>query len=176
MARKRRYAGLIAFVLVLGGGSYAIAAAGSDGPGNVPQSKRFHAELNSYQEVSSVSTPGFGEFDARLVNPTTIRYTLTYHTEGVAFMSHIHFAQRSVNGPITVWLCGAQAPEPCPPHDGTVTGVITPAEVMETGRGIEAGSFAELVRAMRAGHTYVNVHTNPRFPGGEIRGQVILAP
>ena len=39
------------------------------------------------------------------------------------------------------------------------------------GQGVEAGSFAELVRAIRAGYTYVNVHTT-RWPGGEIRGQI----
>ena len=39
------------------------------------------------------------------------------------------------------------------------------------GQGIAAGEFAELVRAMRAGATYVNIHTTA-FPGGEIRGQV----
>ena len=33
------------------------------------------------------------------------------------------------------------------------------------------GEFGELVRAMRAGATYVNVHTN-LSPGGEIRGQI----
>ena len=31
--------------------------------------------------------------------------------------------------------------------------------------------MAELIRAMRAGATYANVHTE-RFGGGEIRGQI----
>ena len=37
------------------------------------------------------------------------------------------------------------------------------------------GSFDELVAAMRAGHTYVNVHStgaDPEWPGGEIRAQI----
>mgnify|MGYP006389280705 CR=1 FL=1 len=34
-----------------------------------------------------------------------------------------------------------------------------------------AGQLGELVAAMRAGVTYVNVHTT-QFPGGEIRGQL----
>jgi hypothetical protein len=55
--------------------------------------------------------------------------------------------------------------------------VIGPA-----GQGIAAGEFDELVAAMTAGVTYVNVHTadgitppntgSGDFPGGEIRGQV----
>ena len=38
-------------------------------------------------------------------------------------------------------------------------------------QGIAAGEFAELVRAIRAGATYVNVHTTVH-PGGEIRKQL----
>jgi hypothetical protein len=44
--------------------------------------------------------------------------------------------------------------------------VIGPAD-----QGIDPGEFDELVRAMRAGVTYANVHTT-RFGGGEIRGQI----
>ena len=55
---------------------------------------------------------------------------------------------------------------------GTVTGTITPANVkVLASQGIEAGNFAEAVRAIRAGVTYANVHTTVR-PGGEIRGQI----
>jgi hypothetical protein len=38
-------------------------------------------------------------------------------------------------------------------------------------QGIAPGEFAELVRAMRAGVTYANVHTTTHG-GGEIRGQI----
>ena len=55
---------------------------------------------------------------------------------------------------------------------GTVTGVITPADVIgPTNQGIEPGSFEELVRAIDAGATYANVHST-RWPAGEIRGQI----
>jgi len=38
-------------------------------------------------------------------------------------------------------------------------------------QGIAAGEIAEIIRAMRAGVTYANVHTN-KHPTGEIRGQL----
>jgi hypothetical protein len=38
-------------------------------------------------------------------------------------------------------------------------------------QGIDPGELSELIAAIRAGKTYVNVHTN-KHPGGEIRGQV----
>jgi hypothetical protein len=53
-----------------------------------------------------------------------------------------------------------------------VTGTLRPADVIgPAGQGITAGQFEELVRAIRAGATYVNVHSS-LYPGGEIRGQL----
>ncbi len=71
---------------------------------------------------------------------------------------------------MSVFLCAGDKPA-CPPS-GTVTGVIVPANIIgPAAQGVEAGSFTELVRALRTGNTYVNVH-NARWPGGEIRAQV----
>lgn len=75
---------------------------------------------------------------------------------------------------LSAFLCGGSTkPAPCPYPSGTVTGTIVPADIVgPSGQGIEAGSWNELVRAIRAGHTYANLHTTPRWPGGEIRGQI----
>jgi len=48
----------------------------------------------------------------------------------------------------------------------TAANVIGPA-----GQGVAAGEFAELLRAMRQGLTYANVHSS-LATGGEIRGQI----
>jgi hypothetical protein len=54
-----------------------------------------------------------------------------------------------------------------------VTGTITEDKILaQTLQGFDGGSFAELVRAIRAGATYVNVHSLPDFGPGEIRGQL----
>jgi hypothetical protein len=140
----------------------------------------FHAKLNGYQEVPSKSTIARGTFRARIVGGDTIHYTLQYaNAETAAFQAHIHFAQRHTNGGISAFLCGGGDKDPCPPTSGTVTGIIDPTDVIGPGpgasppgdQGIEPGSMAELIRAMRAGATYANVHT-ARFGGGEIRGQI----
>jgi hypothetical protein len=53
-----------------------------------------------------------------------------------------------------------------------VSGVITAAQVVgPSAQGIQAGEFAELVQALRAGAAYAKVHTTT-FAAGEIRGQI----
>ena len=59
--------------------------------------------------------------------------------------------------------------------DTPKTGTITAADVLNTvaggvPQGIAAGEFDELVKAIRAGRTYANVHST-NWPGGEIRAQ-----
>jgi len=62
-----------------------------------------------------------------------------------------------------------------------VSGTIFPAQVVTVaGQGINTGEFDELVRAIRAGVTYANVHSanagTPSvatdFNSGEIRGPI----
>ena len=40
-----------------------------------------------------------------------------------------------------------------------------------SGKGIAPGEYAELLRAIRSGVTYANVHST-LHPGGEIRAQI----
>jgi hypothetical protein len=141
----------------------------------------FKARLKGYQEVPAISTAASGEFKAKLDHSgTAITYELTYSgLAGGVRQSHIHFGQRSVNGGIVIFLCQtATNPDPtglaptCP-QEGTVTGVLTVANMTAAaaGQGIAVGEFAELIEAMRAGVTYANVHSSV-WPAGEIRGQI----
>jgi hypothetical protein len=134
--------------------------------------KNAKAKLTSFEEVPAVSTNGSGEFKAK-VRSNEIEYTLSYEDLSAApAQAHIHFGQRSVNGGISAFLCGGDSKPPCPPAPATVTGTIEPQDVIgPESQGIAPGEFDELVRAMRAGVTYANVHTT-NFPGGEIRGQI----
>jgi CHRD domain len=138
-------------------------------------------KLTGYQEFPALSTTGQGKFRASIdKQDREIRYTLTFGgLESNATQSHIHFENRTNNGPIVVFLCsnlgnGPPGTQACPAAGGTITGTIRPADVGAgaTAQGLAAGEFDELVRAIKAGATYVNVHSVGR-PGGEIRAQLV---
>jgi hypothetical protein len=146
--------------------------------------RRLRADLRGFNEApSTLSTTGRGSFSATLSkDETEIEYRLDYRDlEGTVTMSHIHLGARHQAGGIAIWLCGTAAlPGPAgtplcgdpggdgPEATGTLRaeGVVGPA-----GQGIAAGEFAELVKAIKAGVTYVNVHSS-LYGSGEIRGQI----
>ncbi|MBI4461233.1 MAG: CHRD domain-containing protein [Acidobacteria bacterium] len=147
--------------------------------GSAQNSRRVvNAELTAFQEVPSISSTGEGKFRARL-DDASIQFELVYSgLEGAVQQAHIHIGQLSVNGGITIWLCSNLASPPTPagipacPQEGTVTGVRMMSDVVgPSGQGVAAGEFEEVLRAIRSGNTYANVHT-VKHPGGEIRGQI----
>ncbi|HEX6284986.1 MAG TPA: CHRD domain-containing protein [Pyrinomonadaceae bacterium] len=148
--------------------------------------KKISEFLTGYQEVPSVSTTGSGEFNARISNDgTRIDWELSYSDlEGAVQQAHIHFGQKGVNGGISVFLCtnlgnGPAGTQPCPAPPATISGTIMAADVSPNipataaarTQGINTGEIDELIKAMRAGATYVNVHST-MWPGGEIRSQI----
>jgi len=143
--------------------------------------KRISEILTGYEETpSAVSTTGNGTFTARISNDDSqITWELSYaDLEGAVQQAHIHFGQKSVTGPISVFLCtnlgnGPAGTQPCPAPPATISGTITAVDVtnLANERGISAGELDELIAAIRAGATYVNVHST-RWPGGEIRSQI----
>lgn len=170
MRKRRLFSALIFAVPVVLAGTFAVA--GDSGK------SQFKADaLTGYQEAATVpiSTVGTGSFEASLNGAgDEISYTLTYADleGGVVTQAHIHFGQRGVSGGVIAFLCGGSTKPACPASPATVTGTITAADIIGPGtQGIEAGSFDEAVRAIRAGMVYANVHTT-RWPSGEVRGQV----
>ena len=148
--------------------------------------KKISEFLTGYEEVPSVSTTATGEFNAKISNDgTRIDWQLSYaDLEGTIQQSHIHFGQAGVNGGISVFLCtnlgnGPAGIQPCPAPPATISGTIVAADVSPNipataaarTQGINTGEIDELVKAMRAGATYVNVHSTT-WPGGEIRSQI----
>jgi hypothetical protein len=165
----------------------AIAVSAHDG-GN-----RFGGNLDGYEEVaaspqpSTISTTGNGRFDLLIDERRgEVHWQLSYgQLESAVTQAHIHLGRPAIAGGISVFLCTnlgngpaapAQSPQGCPPAVGadtvTISGTFTSDDVIgPAGQGIAAGEFAELLRAIRAGATYANVHTQNR-PAGEIRAQL----
>ena len=163
--RKVLLAGLLALVAAALIVTVALAHGGKG------EGKRLAAKLDSYQEVPTLSTTGHGKFKAK-VRGDTIEYRLSYAdlTSPVKF-AHIHLGRPAVNGGVIAFLCGGGGKPACP-ASGEVTGTIVAADVMGLpDQGLAAKDFAAFVRALKAGATYANVHTD-NFPSGEIRGQI----
>lgn len=120
------------------------------------------------------------------IDGNTVEFKLIASNIDNVIMAHIHCGRFGENGPIRIWLSpvigtsGAPGPNGSGPQNGVLAsgtfsaaGVICPAA--------NVGVDMPLLDAMRAGLTYVNVHTNDGlpgtatgpgdFPGGEIRGQ-----
>lgn len=143
--------------------------------------KKISEILTGYEETpSAVSTTGNGTFNARISNDESrVDWELTYNDlEGAVQQAHIHFGQKSVTGPISVFLCtnlgnGPAGTQPCPAPPATISGSFTAADVtnLANDKGISAGELDELIAAIRAGATYVNVHST-KWPTGEIRSQI----
>jgi hypothetical protein len=167
-ARAKLAVGVGAVTALAAAGAVALAQGGSD----------FKERLTGYQEVPALSTSGHGTFRASIrSHGTAINYRLTYAgLEAKPQQAHIHLGQRGVSAGIIVFLCtnvgGPAGTQPCPDSPATVTGTLHAADVIgPSNQGIDPGEFGELVRAIRAGATYVNVHTE-KYPGGEIRAQL----
>jgi len=148
-----------------------------------PPASTLSATLTGFQEAPIVSTNARGTFKATInATETLITYTLDYTgITGTVTQAHIHMAQRNVSGGIMMWLCGTAAnpgpattPPPTCPASGPVTGTLSAAEIVgPAGQGIGPAEMAEVIRAIKLGYTYANIHST-LAPGGEIRGQITL--
>jgi hypothetical protein len=180
--RKGVLLGLVVIFGVLTISAVALADRGK-GKGN-GNGKNFSARLNGWEEDPSQVTTGRGSFRAEVTSATAITFTLRYENlEGPAAGSpvtqaHIHIGSRHESGGVSAWLCGGTTQPACPAGTGaTINGTIEAADITgPASQGVEPGNFADLLRAMRKGETYANVHTGTpptgRAPGGEIRGQI----
>ena len=154
------------------------------GPAFAQPSRSWSARLQSINESPSVITGGRGSFEMRLVNDgQSVEYRLNYAgLSSNVIMAHIHIAQPNINGGIVVWLCdvaGGPLDDPlgeAPLCEGTtsgeVEGTFDAGNVLAiSSQGVAAMDFAKLLRAIREGVAYINVHS-VNHPPGEIRGQL----
>lgn len=136
----------------------------------------FAAHLTGSQEVITTGTSapgtsrGTGLATFRLSDDgQSLNYRLSvFHITGV-FQAHIHLNGGGVNGPVVVFLFKAATPT------GEVDGLLSQGTIRADNfvGPLFGHPFSELLTDIRSGDAYVNVHTLPNHPGGEIRGQVV---
>ena len=136
--------------------------------------RNFRAHLTGDEEVPPADTKAQGQAIFKLSKDgTEIHYKIIVANILNVRMAHIHVAPTGANGPVVVWLYPEGPPPQLLPGKSNgilATGVITAADVLKPDQ-LPGFTFEDLLSAMRAGNTYVNVHTN-QYPGGEIRGQI----
>jgi len=151
---------LIALLATVGG---AAANAGQ---------RNFRANLKGRNEVPAVVTNAQGEAIFKLSGDgEALHYKLIAANIDDVLMAHIHMAPAGQNGGVVVWLYPDGPPPELIPgrFDGVLaTGTITADDLVGS---LVGQPLEDLLAAMRAGNTYVNVHTTAN-PGGEVRGQI----
>ncbi|MBI1296250.1 CHRD domain-containing protein [bacterium] len=157
---------LALFVLLM----LAVAGTAAAAPGN---SRNFVAHLSGDNEVpNAVITQAQGQAIFHVSKDgSEISYKLIVANIEDVRMAHIHLAPAGSNGPVVAWLYPSAPPLQLIP--GRTNGILMQGTLRAANlTGALAGAtIADLVDAMAAGNTYVNVHTVAN-PGGEIRGQI----
>jgi hypothetical protein len=128
--------------------------------------RAFVATLSGDNEVPPNDSKARGS--ARFVESadgSEMDFTLAVGNIDNVFAAHIHCAPPGVNGPIGVTLFMGS---------GAGSGLLAQGTITAPDAGNACGwtTLQEVITALESGDTYVNVHTDPGFPGGEIRGQV----
>ncbi|WP_338786114.1 CHRD domain-containing protein [Metabacillus sp. FJAT-53654] len=138
--------------------------------------KFFSARLKGDNEVPPVETDAFGiaKFVANKTR-TKLKFSLEVRNIKNFIQAHIHFGKRGVNGPVIVFLFGAnletlEEQNGITTQRGIVTGTITDDDIVPNEVGID--SVEDLINFMEQELTYVNAHTEQN-PAGEIRGQIV---
>jgi hypothetical protein len=151
----------------------AVASANSAPTASAQSSRTFFAPARGAAEVPPNASNAVGTAGFQLsLDGNRLQYMLLVGRLNNVTQAHIHLAPPGSNGPVVAWLYPSAPPaQPIPgPFNGVLgEGVITAASLVGP---LQGQPLSALVDAIRAGNTYVNIHTQ-QFPPGEIRGQIV---
>lgn len=123
-------------------------------------------------EVPATDSRGQGQATFQLsADGESLEFRLTVANIKDVTQAHIHLGPADGTGPVVAWLYpSAPPPELIPGRSQGVLGegTITADDLVGPLEGME---LSDLLDAIAAGNTYVNVHTS-QDPPGEIRGQI----
>ncbi len=134
--------------------------------------ENFKAHLSGDEEVPSVDTKATGQTIFQLnKKDSVLHYKLIVANIKNVRMAHIHMAPAGENGGVVAWLY----PSAPPPQliEGQFQGVLAEGTVTAddlTG-ALGGASFGDLIEAIKAGNTYVNVHTKPRWRSDKLNDE-----
>ena len=124
----------------------------------------FVAHCTGDAEVPPVDTAGQCQTVFK-VRGDGLDYRLVIANVREVVAAHLHCAPEGVNGPIGITLFGG-APV-------STSGILAQGPILapDIGNGCNWVDLDDVIAALAAGDTYVNVHTVAN-PAGEVRGQV----
>lgn len=186
--KKGWFIGLLSIIFVIG---YACADqpldspnSGSEQTANLQQVEgKAHASANHSQlnfrthlqgdnEVPAVDTDAQGQATFKVSKDgNSISYKLIVANIENVLMAHIHNAPAGENGGVVVWLYPASPPPAL--IEGRFQGVLAEGTITadDLVGALGGQTLDDLIEEIKAGNTYVNVHTEQN-PPGEIRGQI----
>jgi hypothetical protein len=158
----------------LGGGAFTATLTPS--PGNQEfyriRAGDYGARISAEEVVGGSNSLALGQaMFTRSPDGKELSYKLFVADIENVSMAHIHLAPAGTPGAVVAWLYPPSPPAHLIPGSFTgllATGTITDADLVGP---LAGNTVADLIAAIEAGTTYVNVHTS-LYPGGEIRGQI----
>ncbi len=147
---------LVIFLLVVGLAATAFAA-----------QKSFKAMLSGSESVPVVETMAKGDATFTLIkDEKALSYYVTVSDIEDVTAAHIHLGKKGENGPPVALITNEKR---AGKFSGTLAeGTITKKELMGPMMG---KSVEDLVKQIKKGNAYLNVHTD-KYPNGEIRAQI----
>ena len=130
--------------------------------------KSFKAKLTGNDQVPSVTTKAKGDAKFKLSSDgKTLSYTLHVKNIENPTAAHIHRGMKGKSGPPMVNLFTG------PKKEGKFSGDLSAGTITakDLSGDLMGKSLDDLVKLIKSGDTYVNVHTDAN-PDGEIRGQI----
>ncbi|HET6419286.1 MAG TPA: CHRD domain-containing protein [Geobacteraceae bacterium] len=128
----------------------------------------FKAKLSGGDETPAVKTGAKGEAVFHVLkNGTEMSYKLTVSGIENVTAAHVHMGKKGVEGPPVAGLFAG------PKKEGKFSGVLAEGTLSDKDLmgSLSGKSIGDLVKLIKSGNTYVNVHTD-KYPDGEIRGQI----
>ena len=150
------------FVCTLAGLSLAAC---DDDPTNPPPERYVVALAGLNERPNPVTTTGSGSAVVTVLSPDSIEWVVYVSAMDSITAGHFHAGDANTAGPVMYFVFGG------PTTGRGITGLLNSGIATRTSTFSGAFTYDSLLTRIRAGTTYLNVHTR-RNPGGEIRGQV----